>query len=744
MPQFLLPLLPSGATEINDILSVRNENGRWYYFAGISPVFNHDENDQASFRMYTSLLIATGQCRNITITKVFGVSPSSVKRGVKKYKDGGNDAFFKPRKGRGGNVITEKVKNECQELLDKGWSRKEVCEKLEIKYDTLRKAISSGRLHEPTIVKTSENSGSTKSERTVEDAKAGEGMGVACTRTVERTLAATGQLNHVSSEFENCLDLPMGGVLCSLPALDACGLYRHLNLLPQLPDGYYSNIHIITVLAFMFLCRIKAIEKLRFESAGELGKMIGLDRIPEVKIMRKKLKLLSTDNDVQNWAVQLSKDWMESAPELAGVLFIDGHVSLYFGNNTKLPKRYVSRLQLCMSGTSFYYINDIFGQPFFYIEKPVDPGMLKTLENDIIPRLLKEVPGQPSEEELKDQKNKHLHRFVLVFDREGYSPGFFKRMWEKHRIACISYNKYPGEKWDEKEFKPYKAKMPQGEVIEMELAEMGSLIGSKTGEQVWVREVRKQNKNGHQTSIISTGYALNLLSTAIYIFSRWAQENFFKYMKQHFDFDKILEYTVEEISGPIKVINPDWKELDYEIRKLQNKLNYRMKKFGAIELHPETDLKKLEKQINVKAELREEIELMEHEIDGLKEKRTDVSKHIDFDDLPDNEKFKKLRSSSRLLLNTIKMIDYRAETAMSFTLKEFLDRGNDARAIIRELFKTEADLVPDLEARILNVRIHRMTSMRNDKAVKKLLEILNETETVFPGTDMKLRYSLIE
>ena len=95
-------------------------------------------------------------------------------------------------------------------------------------------------------------------------------------------------------------------------------------------------------------------------------------------------------------------------------------------------------------------------------------------------------------------------------------------------------------------------------------------------------------------------------------------------------------------------------------------------------------------------------------------------------------------------MNTIKMIDYRAETAMSFTLKEFLDRDKDARPIIRELFETDADLKPDIEGRILNVRIHRMTTMRNDKAVKKLLEKLNETETVFPGTNMKLRYYLVE
>ncbi len=742
MPQLILPLLPSGATAINDILSVQNDNGSWYYFAGINPIFSHDEKDLASFRMFTSQLIASGQCRNKAIIKAFGVSSNSVKRSVKKYKEGGIKAFFQPRKGRGGSVITGEVKKECQELLDNGQSRHDICDKLDIKYDTLRKAIASGRLHEPNINKTSEKGGSSKSERTVEDAKAGKGMGVACTRTVERTLAATGQLNQAPSEFKACLDLAKGGVLCSLPALDACGLYRHLNILPLLPAGFYSNFHIITVLAFMFLCRIKSIDRLRFQPAGELGKLLGLDRIPEVKTMREKLKILSDENSVKEWARLLSKDWMESAPDLAGVLFIDGHVSLYFGKKTKLPKRYVSRLRLCMSGTSFYYVNDILGLPFFYIEKPVDPGLLKTLENDIISRLLKEIPEQPSVELL--DLNPLLHRFIIVFDREGYSPGFFRKMWKKHRIACISYHKFPGDKWEENEFKKYEAKMPQGEVIEMELAERGALIGSRKSEQIWVREVRRRTESGHQTSIITTGYQLNLIVTAICIFSRWAQENFFKYMHLHYDFDKVAEFMTEEISGQVRVVNPTWKNHDYKIRSCQNKLNYRLKKFGAMELHPETDQEKLEKQNMAKAELKEEIDFMEKELDELKEKRSAVSKHIDFQDLPDDEKFEKLKSGSRLLLNSIKMTDYRAETAMSQVLKEFLHRDQDARPIIRELFKTEADIVLDLEAKILNVRVHRMTTLRNDDAVKKLMGKLNETETVFPGTDIKLQYYLIE
>ncbi len=742
MPQLLLPIIPKGATRINDTLSVQNKDGWWYYFAGLNPVFSHEDDDRESFRMYTSLLVASGQCKKSAIIKAFGVSRSSVTQGVKKFKEGGIKEFFQTRKGRGASVLTEDVVKKCQELFDSGWNKKDICEQLDIEYDTLRKAVKDGRIHEPCVNKSLVKIGSSKSERSVEDAKAGEGFGVACTRSFERTLASVGQIHQVSSEFENCYDLSMGGVLCSLPALDACGLYRHIDVLPQLPPGYYSEIHILTTLAFMYLCRIKSLEQLRFQPAGELGKQIGLDRIPEVKTMREKLDILSKGDGVKQWAGELGKDWMENLPDLSGVLFIDGHVSPYFGSKTKLPKRYVSGLQLCLSGTSFYYVNDILGQPFFYIEKPVDPGMLKTLENDIVPRLINDIPGQPTKEEL--DANKHLHRFVLVFDREGYSPGFFKRMWEKHRIACISYHKFPGDKWNESEFETREVKMPQGEVIEMELAERGSCIGSKKSEKIWVREVRRETSNGHQTSIISTGYVLDLIFTAIFMFSRWAQENFFKYMKQHFNFDKIANYETESIADSTQVINPLWKEPDSKIKTLQSKLNYRLKKFGALELHPETNKEKREKQIKEKTKLKKEIDKIENKIEELKKERSSVSKHIDYKDLPEDAKFEKHNSNSRLLFNTIKMIDYRAETGMSLMLKEFLNRDQDARAIIRELFKTEADIYPDQENKIISVRIHRMTTMRNDEAVKKLLEKLNETETIFPGTDMKMQYFLVE
>ena len=189
--------------------------------------------------------------------------------------------------------------------------------------------------------------------------------------------------------------------------------------------------------------------------------------------------------------------------------FTSGHVRVYHGKLTKLPRRYVTRQRLCLRGTTDYWVNDAIGRPFFLIEKPFDPGLIQVIEHDIVPRRLKEVPNPPDKKEF--EANPHLGRFVLVFDREGYSPDFFARMWRTHRIACFTYHKHPAKAWPESWFEEKTAIMPAGETVTMRLAEMGSLLGSGKN-AFWVREVRKLTDSGHQTGRIGgKGGAAELL-----------------------------------------------------------------------------------------------------------------------------------------------------------------------------------------------------------------------------------------
>jgi hypothetical protein len=519
MRQTLLPMVPAGATRINQLVSVVREDGKWTYFCGVQPVFSHAETDRQSFRLITAQLVSQGTCKQVEIISTFGVSKNSVKRSVAKFCEGGASAFFQKRKGRGAAIMTEEVVANAQQLLDAGKSKKEVADALHIKYDTLRKVIDRGQLRERALPSVPEVA-SDKSQRTRQDAAAE--MGTACTRPVERVLAALGLISGASTLFEPCRDVSFGGVLCALPALTENGLFRHLDRLPNL-SGYYTTLHVMALLAYMALCRIKAVEQLQFEPPGELGKLLGLDRIPEVRCLRKKLAKLSVDNAPQEWAGLLSQDWLSDAPDLAGTLYVDGHVRLYHGYKTKLPKKYVSRQRLCLRGITDYWVNDALGQPFFLVERSVDHGLLEALRNDIVPRLLQEVPNQPTEQELRESPLRS--RFVIVFDREGYSPVFFKEMWQKHRISCITYHKYPKEDWPKEEFTERQLTLPRGEQVSLTMAERGSWIGDQqTG--VWVREIRRLSRPGHQTSLVSTTYEQQDMKDAAMLFSRWSQENF--------------------------------------------------------------------------------------------------------------------------------------------------------------------------------------------------------------------------
>jgi transposase len=795
IPQALLPLIADGANRINDVISVVCENGPWTYFCGVQPVFQHAKNDRRSFRMFTAQLICQGACRQVDIVRAFGVSKNSVIRSVAKYRAGGVEAFFSPRATRGASVMTPEVTARAQQLLWAGRSRKEVAEELGVKLDTLRKAIPQGRLTQPRSDPPTESApenvptqqggltqprsdpltesapenaptqqgGLTqprfdlsaepapenasvprpsvptdKSTRAVLDAAAE--MGTACTWPDQRVLAAFGLLNGAPTRFETCRDVPFGGVLCALPALEANGLFRHLHDCLAKLRGYYSTLHVIVLLAHMALCRIKTVEQLQYQPPGELGKLLGLDRVPEVRCLRHKLAALCVDDGPEKWAGLLAQDWLKAEPERAGALYVDGHVRLYHGNQTALPKRYISRQRLCLRGTTDYWVNDILGRPFFAVERPIDHGLLEVLQSEIVPRLLKEVPGQPTAAEL--EADRYLARFVILFDREGYSPAFFKEMWQTHRIACITYHKYPKEDWPIDEFVEVETALPNGERVTMHLAERGTWIGDRKN-GLFVREIRKRTASGHQVSLISTAFGETAWEDAVRLFSRWCQENFFRYMMQHFAIDLLNEYGTEEIPETKRpVVNPKWRELDRQKRSVKSKLTHRQARFAALTLHPECDEAARAKWEKRQAELLEEIEQWENELTKINSQLKTTPGHLAWEELAETDKFERLAPSRKQLVDTVKMIAYRAETALAWIVREELARTDDARSLLRDLFRSSADLLPDLERGILRVEIHPMSNPRSNRAIAHLLDHLNAAEFTYPGTNLRLIYSI--
>lgn len=556
-------------------------------------------------------------------------------------------------------------------------------------------------------------------------------MGRGASQVEARVAASFGVLEAVTPDFQPALDVPNGGVLFALPALLAMGLLQATERYFTLPKGYYGLDSLFLLLAFMALARLPSLESLRYCAPGEWGKLLGLDRVPEVRTLRRKVRLLARDEKPSEWSAELCRRWMEAAPEQAATLYIDGHVRVYHGQQTKLPRHYVARQRLCLRATTDYWVNAMDGQPFLVVHQAIDPGLIKVIEQDILPRLEQQVPGQPNPAALAADPLRH--RFTLVFDREGYSPDWLRRMKEQ-RVACLTYHKYPGTDWPVDEFRAHAVTPPTGQIITLQLAERGTRLSNG----LWVREIRKLTERGHQTALLATDYQSALGPVAGAMFARWSQENFFKYARQHFGLDRLADYGTEPISDPIPVVNPAYRQLDGQVRSVAGKLSRLLAQFGAMNLEQPIEPEHVEPFLRRKAALQEDIDALQSELQIRKESRRATPRHITVAELSAEDRFRQLRTQSKHLIDTIKMVAYRAETAMANGLRQTLGHPDEARRLLQALYATEADLLPDPKAGTLTVRLHHLANASSDAVIQKLCEELNATETVFPRTNLRL------
>ena len=563
-------------------------------------------------------------------------------------------------------------------------------------------------------------------------------MGNAATRSWERVAAAMGALESAPIGFQASCDVAQGGVLLALPALLAAGLLRRVPELYQLPNGFYGIESVFLLLALMALARIRSLEQLRYQAPGEWGKLLGLDRIPEVRTLRAKLKLLCQDmGRAMRWNTELAKEWIARQNDADLYFYCDGHVRVYHGDQTALPRHYVARERLCLRATTDYWVNAMDGQPFLYVNKEVDPGLIATLTQDVVPWLEANVAKTP-EQERRLAEDARAHWFTLVYDREGYSPELFAQM-KKKRIAILTYRKFPQEDWRKEEFQLHSVELAGGETVTMQLAERGSQLSNN----LWLREIRKLTDSGHQTSILTTNFQAPMPTLAVSLFARWTQENFFRYMREHYGLDHLIEYGTEPIPDAVSVVNPAWRKLDGQIRSQAGRRHRLAAQFGALTLSEDPTEPQVQGFQRRKGNLQEEIQVLDLEIAKLKQLRQQTEHHIPVKSLPEADRFTRLRTECKHFIDTVKMIAYRAETSMAALLREHMARGSDdARALLRQIFQTEADLTPDLAANTLTVRLHHLTQAAHDQAIEHLLTDLNATQTVFPGTQLTLVFKL--
>jgi len=473
----------------------------------------------------------------------------------------------------------------------------------------------------------------------------------------------------------------------------------------------------------MALLRIKTPEQLKRCNTGELGIVLGLDRAPEVKTLRRKLKEMGLRNKAGEFLSFLSKRWADQDKDVIGFAYVDGHVRAYNGRKHKLPKTHVARRRLCMAATTDFWINDANSEPLFFVTAEANDSLLSMLEKEVIPEL-KKLAGKGN-------------RVTLVFDREGWSPKSFKK-WFKADIDVITYRKGKYDPWPEDCFIEVESHV-RGKAVKYLLGERSI----KISKNFWIREVRRLCDNGHQTSVITTRQDLSYEEVARRMFFRWNQENFFRYMREEYALDHLVTNNVESADVERLVPNPDKKEKRKVIKGLKGELEKLKKEYGDKAFRNDEKSYPTMRGFNIaNAGYKKKILNLEKEIEKSEIELKQIPGKVPVKQLLAEHEIVRLETERKMFTDGIKMICYRAETCLFNLIAPFFARNNDeGRAFLKSVFQQPADIIPDKERRVVYVKFHTMSTPRANRALKQLCDVMNQESYVYPGTRMTLAFS---
>ena len=730
------------------------------YFLFTQPIASHAVDDKVGRNLCLARCALFGLATHAALAQAFALNPRTVARAKARLSERGEGDFVPLRKPRRRHGIEDPgVLAKAAELLQAGHSLYRVAKQLKVSSSTLWSYSQAGQLPasqcSPRRAAESEASAerepntavlSAKQERNERDAQAP--LGRAARDTAGRVAASLGALDGQAPHFEPAATVSGGGVLSAVPALLQQGLLRRAGLL-SLPQGFYSLPSLLLLWAFLLLARVGNAEALRYQQPGEWGALLGLDRCPCSRTLRRRSRQLAASEGLQEWTGALAQDWCRQDPEAVATLFVDGHVQVYSGQG-RLPKHFVTRQKLALPAAAGYWVQALGGAPLLCLHRQVDDGLVREIWSGIVPQLRKlgllaEGPGAASGEP----------RLTLVFDREGWSPELFREL-RAVGIAVVSWHKgAQAERWPRSEFRAASiaVRSPLGEAtLEGRLAERElDLGGHCQGREIrfWIeRRLRGEGKRGQprqprelagepgegqrQPALVTTHPSLAPEQVAGLLRSRWTQENFFKYMRAEFGLDSLPEHGLVEVDAEAWVVNPAWRTIDKALKKARNEVGHLRRK-RALEPNAKTAAARA---------LDEQIAACDKLVEGFVLARKVTDQHMRAGELSEPEKLQALPEPLRQLMQTLRMLAYRAETCMAAALAPELDNPATARSLLKALFQSEASLLPDPAAGTLTVRLPHQASRAQDAALAPLLEELNRTRTVFPGTQLRLVYEL--
>jgi transposase len=757
---FPCPSPPDAAVAINDRCMIRTRDGHRLVLVSGMPVAQYAVGDRMAEASAMVSLVEQGWADQNAVARAFGCSSRTLRRHQRRFESGGLAALGRQSgypKGRG-----RQQRSRVRLVLrwkSAGLSNREVAHRLGVDEKAVRKLLrregwappapeqvplplpesadpnlSAGAAAAPAKpsqqplpppVGADPNLSAFIDSTPAREPAAEEPLPLSldtdpADRRLDRLLAYLGLLDDAAPLFRSGRRVPRAGVLLTLPALIESGVLELARTVyGTLGPAFYGLRTTMLTLLLMALLRFKRPEALKEDCPDDLGRLLGLDRAPEVKTLRRKLARLAAAGQASQFGRALAQRRIQDRGAALGFLYVDGHVRVYHGKRP-LPKAHVARMRLAMPATTDYWVNDAAGDPLFVVTAEANAGMVKML-----PPILAEVRTLVGE-----------RRLTVVFDRGGYSPRLFRQLIADG-FDLITYRKGRWRKVAKARFREHSAKIA-GQKCEYVLADQGvHLLRGK----LRLRQVTRLSDSGHQTAILTSRRDLEAIEVAFWMFERWRQENFFKYLREEYALDALVDYAVEPDDPDRDVPNPQRKANLAELRDARAEVSRLQAEYGrAVTDNPERLRPTVRGFKIAHGKLGQALRTAMDKVAKLEARRAAMPSRVPVGKLVAGT-IVKLAAERKLLTNLLKMIAYQAETDLVRRISPHYRRAEqEGRTLIQSALQSAADLtVSETELRIV---IAPLSSAHRTRAIEALCAELNRAPVRFPGTHLRLFYEV--
>ena len=746
---------PSNTVVINARCSLRvQEEQRVIVVAGL-PVHHYRADDLAAEAYAMVFLVGSGFAQQTEVARAFARSERTVRRYQQRYAQGAMAALGRePGWRRGRRRIRGQRLRSIERLSSEGLSNRAIAHRLGVSERAIRKllgpsksvaaeqltlaAMVSAPTSEPaqacvagakaTDEATDHQLPSSTNDQAGEPDNAGgqdEPLPMsldrdAADRSFDRQLAYLGLLDDAAPMFRDGAQVPGVGVLLALPALIESGLLRiSRKLYGEIGPAFYGLRTTLLTLLLMALLRIQRPEQLKEQDPATLGRLLGLDRAPEVKTLRRKLTRLAAYQRAEQLGAELARLRVAQRGHLMGFLYVDGHVRAYHGQRS-ISQAYVARRHLAMPATTDYWVNDRAGDPLLVITGEVNAALTQAF-----PHLLEQVRGVVG-----------ARRVTIVFDRGRWSPKLFHQMIQDG-FDILTYRKGKARRIHERRFVRRRAKL-DGRWVSYDLHDQP--VRFLKG-KLRLRQITRLCDDGHQTQVITSRSDLRDIELADYMFERWRQENFFKYMREEFLLDALVDYRIEPEDPTRTLPNPERRALDKQIRDARTELTRIERAYGAAAAdNPEQQRPTMRGFKIAHGRLGKKLRAARARLHKLIEQRRDIPQRVEIRDLSERAVVK-LATERKHLTDLIKMVAYQAESDLLALLRPHYARAEqEGRTLLHEIFAAAGDIhVGDTE---LHITLAPLSSPHRTRAAQALCEILDQTAITFPGSHLRMRFAV--